>query len=147
MPPPADTRVAATTEGDLAREVERRGLEWLRIEGTSVELPTEGMAREAALLVRDDGRPLAEVAAECGVQARSLRVYVGEVDADLAPALLGANVGDLIGPEVQDDSFRAPPRRGQGASGRGRSGGAREGGGTPGRALDRAGNRHECALA
>ena len=101
----ADTRVAATTEGDLAREVERRGLEWLRIEGTSVELPTEGMAREAALLVRDDGRPLAEVAAECGVQARPLRVYVGEVDADLAPALLGANVGDLIGPEVQDDSF------------------------------------------
>jgi hypothetical protein len=101
----AECRAAALTEEAIAREIERRSLEWLRVEGTIVELPTEGMAREAGFLVRDDHRPLAEVAAECGVQPRPLRLYMGDADAELGPALLGADVGDLVGPLAQAGSF------------------------------------------
>ena len=99
------TRAAALTEDAIAEEVDRRGLEWLRVEGLQVEVPTEGMAREAAFLVRDDGRPPADVAAECGTNASPWRLYMGEAAPELTAALLGADEGELVGPLEHDESF------------------------------------------
>src|SRR5262249_5623318 len=83
-------RAAALTEDAIAEEVDRRGLDWLRVEGLQLEVPTESMAREAAFLVRDDGRPLDGVAADCGTDTRPWRVYMGEAAPEVSTALLGA---------------------------------------------------------
>jgi hypothetical protein len=98
-------RDAAVTENAISEEVDRRGLDWLRVEGLQLEVPTEGMAREAAYLVRDDGRLLVDVAAECGTEARPLHVYMGEAAPELSTALLGADEGELVGPLAHDDRF------------------------------------------
>jgi hypothetical protein len=98
-------RAGAVADQAIADEVDRRGLEWLRIEGLLLEVPTEGMAREAAFLVRDDGRPLAEVAVDCGTEARALGLYMGEASSELSAALLGADEGELVGPLAFDDGF------------------------------------------
>jgi hypothetical protein len=98
-------RAGAVTDQAIADEVGRRGLEWLRVEGLLLEVPTEGMAREAAFLVRDDGRPLADVAVDCGTEARPLGLYMGEASPELSAALLGADEGELVGPLAFDDGF------------------------------------------
>jgi hypothetical protein len=98
-------RATAVTDQAIADEVGRRGLEWLRVEGMLLEVPTESMAREAAFLVRDDGRPLPEVAVDCGTEARPLGLYMGEASPELSAALLGADEGELVGPLALDDSF------------------------------------------
>ena len=98
-------RAAALSESSIAAEVERRVLGWLRVEGEILELPTEAMAREAAFLVRDDGRPLAEVGMECGTEVRQLRVYMDDASPELSRALLGAQEGELVGPLAIDNGF------------------------------------------
>jgi hypothetical protein len=96
---------AAVTPEGVAREVALRRLEWLRVDGVLVELPTEGMAREVAFCVRDDGRALAEVAAECLVWPRSYRIYLDEAPDEFGPSLLGAGEGDLVGPLRSGDRY------------------------------------------
>jgi hypothetical protein len=95
----------AVTDEAVAREVAQHRLEWLRIDGDVLGLPTEDVAREAALCVRDDGRPLAEVAEEAGSEAATLRAYVEDLDAELAAALVGAQEGELVGPIEREDGF------------------------------------------
>jgi hypothetical protein len=90
----------------LEREIAAQGLDWLRIEGELLELSTEDLAREAALCVREDGRPLAEVAAECGTEPRPLNVFVVDVESEVAPILLAAREGELVGPVARDGVFK-----------------------------------------
>jgi hypothetical protein len=96
---------AAVTPEAVAREVALHRLEWLRVDGVVVELPTEGMAREIAFCVRDDGRPLVEVAVECLVWPRAYRVYLDEAPDGFGPSLLGAGAGDLVGPLRSGDCY------------------------------------------
>ena len=55
-------------------------------------------AREAALCVREDGRDLAEVAAEADADLEEADWYLDEVDEALRDRLVGAQSGDLLGP-------------------------------------------------
>jgi hypothetical protein len=107
------------TEEALSHEVAAQRLEWLRIEGDVLELPAEDLAREAALCIREDGRALAEVAAECGAEPRLLSVYMGEIERELASTLLAAREGELVGPVPRNGAFallfvrtKAPPTLG-----------------------------------
>ena len=101
----ADGRDAAVTESAIADEVGRRGLEWLRVEGLLLEVPTEGMAREAAFLVRDDGRPLAEVAVDCGTEARPLGPLHGRSLAGAERGTPRRRRGRARRPLALDDGF------------------------------------------
>ena len=98
-------RQQAATEEAIERVIERNRLEWVRIEGVLTLLPTESMAREVAFCVRDDRRPLTEMAAECGVEPRPLTLYMGDAPAELSASLHGAVAGDLVGPLPWDGCF------------------------------------------
>ena len=83
---------------DVEREVAAHALDWIRIEAETLELADAEAAREAALCVRVDGRPLTEVADECGVPANALVLYLGDAAPELRGALVSARPGELIGP-------------------------------------------------
>jgi len=101
----AQARDDLLTEAAIDHEVTVHGLEWLRIEGTALDVPDEDTAREAALCVRVDGRSLADVAEDCGVRPRRLGVYVGEVDPEVSTRLAAAREGELVGPVAHDGGF------------------------------------------
>jgi hypothetical protein len=98
------TRAAIAARGrapsatEITREIEAHALDWIRIEAESLELADPEAAREAALCIRIDGRPLAEVAEDCGVPAQRLVLYLGDADTDLRLALVSAGAGELVGP-------------------------------------------------
>ena len=83
---------------DVAREIAAQTLDWIRIEAETLELPDADAAREAALLVRVDGRTLSDVAEECGVPANALTLYLADAQPQLQARLVSASPGELIGP-------------------------------------------------
>ena len=91
-------RARAPSAPEVEREVAARGLDWVRIEAETLELADAEAAREAALCVRVDGRPLTDVAEECGLPANALVLYLGDADPELRNALVSATPGELIGP-------------------------------------------------
>lgn len=98
----AAARDALADEPAVEHELAEHRLEWLRIELELLDLPHEEAAREAALCVRADGSELGEVAARAGSALRSRRLLLAEADAWLAPHLLGAEEGEVIGPVAHD---------------------------------------------
>jgi hypothetical protein len=101
----ARARAEAATEEAIEREVAGHRIDWLRIEGEILIVSAEDAAREAALCFRADGRPLADVAAACGVELHRLSIYVVDADDGLSPALIAAREGELIGPVPRDGAF------------------------------------------
>lgn len=91
-------RVRAPSPTEVEREVAAHTLDWIRIEAETLELADPEAAREAALCVRVDGRPLTDVAEECGVPAISLVLFLADADPELRTALISASPGQLIGP-------------------------------------------------
>ena len=83
---------------EVQREVAAHALDWIRIEAETIELADAEAAREAALCVRVDGRPLTDVADDCGVPANAVVLYLGDADLELQAALASATPGELIGP-------------------------------------------------
>jgi hypothetical protein len=78
--------------------LEARQVDWLRVECDVLAFPDEGMAREAALCVREDGMTLAEVAGRAGVALTTQTVLLEEVPRLLSERLLSAVQGELVGP-------------------------------------------------
>ena len=96
-------RARAPSRPEVEREVAAHGLDWIRIEAETLELDDAEAAREAALCVRVDGRPLTDVADECGLPANALLLYLGDADPELRAALVSASPGELIGPVERGD--------------------------------------------
>lgn len=94
----AAVRSRAPSPPEVEREVAAHALDWIRIEAETLELADAEAAQEAALCVRVDGRPLAEVAEACGLSANALVLYLGDADPELRIALVSASPGELIGP-------------------------------------------------
>jgi len=95
----------AVDEPELEHEIAIHRLEWLRVEGELLTVGTLDAAREAALCVREDGRRLAEVAADAGTAATPLHVYADDVETELSSALVGALAGELVGPVAYGDGY------------------------------------------
>jgi hypothetical protein len=95
----------ANTPEARARALEAKQMDWLRVECDLLELPVEGMAREAALCVREDGLSLDEVAARAGVQVAERAFLLMDAPTELADPLLSARPGDLVGPVSSGDAF------------------------------------------
>jgi hypothetical protein len=64
-----------------------------------------GMAREAALCVREDGLGLAEVAERAGLELQPVDALMEDVDPLLARALLSTPSGELAGPLESAETF------------------------------------------
>jgi hypothetical protein len=73
-------------------------VEWTRLECLWLEAPTKEVAREAVLCVREDRRALEDVARDSDLTVEHRRIYLDDADREIAPLLLGARAGDLIGP-------------------------------------------------
>jgi hypothetical protein len=75
-----------------------RRLEWVRVVVQAVLTPDEDVAREVALCVRLDRRPIDEVADEAGLRAEALEWWLDTVEEALRDTLIGAQPGDVVGP-------------------------------------------------
>lgn len=95
----------ANTPEARAKALEAKQMDWLRVECDLLELPVEGMAREAALCVREDGLSLDEVAGRAGVQVAERAFLLMHAPTELADPLLSARPGDLVGPVSSGDAF------------------------------------------
>lgn len=92
-----DFRQRVVTEERIAERLSDHRLEWQRAAWQALEMPSEGAAREAVLLVREQGLAFSDVAALAHVTLREHTAYCDEVP-DLAGALMSAAPRELIGP-------------------------------------------------
>jgi hypothetical protein len=95
----------ALTPETAAKTLELRSADWVRLSLSSLELTHEGMAREAALLVREDGLSLAEVAGRSGATLVERDALVEDLEPGLATMALSAPEGELVGPLPAEDGF------------------------------------------
>lgn len=98
-------RELATTPELIHRELELGRLEWIRLDCRVILFPTEALAREAVLCVREDGMGVDEVAESAHAQVHEMRFYLGELDPDLQPRLLAALPQELVGPAPFEEQF------------------------------------------
>jgi len=73
-------------------------LDWIRFDCHAMSFPTEEMACEAALCVREDGTELAEVALQARTTVQQHRFYLDQIPSAWRAHFLGAQQGDAIGP-------------------------------------------------
>jgi hypothetical protein len=85
------------TRERLERRIAEHQLDWQRFAWEELTFATEGAAREAALLVRQDGLALAEVAGIAHAATEVREGYSHEVP-ELAALLAAAAPGELLGP-------------------------------------------------
>jgi hypothetical protein len=90
--------IAAATDDAIAREVASARLDWLRVEYATARFADEDAAAEAALCVREDGDALDAVATRAGAELEERYEWLEEIDARLAPLLVAARPGEVVGP-------------------------------------------------
>lgn len=81
-------------------------LDWLQIEGEEMALATEGAAREARLLMVEDGLALADTAERARTEIHQRRVTLGIAPAEATAALIGTSAGEVAGPWFESDHWR-----------------------------------------
>ncbi|MEV6678191.1 hypothetical protein AB0N09_15195 [Streptomyces erythrochromogenes] len=89
---------SAIDHTETRRELERRQVEWTRVRIRQLSSEDEQVVRELALCVRADGRPIDDVAITAGAPIKCRYLELGHVDEPLRSKLLGAHVGELLGP-------------------------------------------------
>lgn len=82
----------------LEREIEAHALDWTRMVCETVAFSSEEAAREAALLIREDGMRLRQAAKVATAVVRKAAYVLEDVDGELKDRLVGALPGELIGP-------------------------------------------------
>ncbi len=96
-------RIAAPAA--LDREIEAHALQWTRLDCEMVAFAGEETAREAALLVREDGLPLAEAAALARLEVSKTRYVLEDVEPGLKDRLVSTPAGELVGPVSGEDGY------------------------------------------
>jgi hypothetical protein len=89
----------------LRDQVSVRHLDWIRIRGHKVVFPSEAMAREAALCMKEDHLSLQEVAADAGQVVHDVAATIDELAAAHRDRFLAARPRDLVGPLLVDNAF------------------------------------------
>ncbi|MGH2761729.1 MAG: hypothetical protein ACRDL0_08000 [Thermoleophilaceae bacterium] len=98
-------RERVLTSEALEQLVRARETDWLRFQCRALTFPHEGMAREAALCVRDDGMELEEVAGNAGASVERLHVLLEDAEPPLEDLLVSAGEGELLGPLPVGERF------------------------------------------
>ncbi len=93
------------TEQTLAREIEAHALEWTHVQCKMLTFDSEATAREAALLVREDGLSLTKAAAVAQATVAATDLVLEDVGTPLKDRLVSAQPGDLVGPVEVDEGF------------------------------------------
>jgi hypothetical protein len=98
-------REQAATTAAVDSAIEQHRIDWTRLDCLWLESPSMDVASEIALSVREDGRALQAVAAEAGLPVERRSIALEDADHELAPHVLGARAGDLVGPVTQGRVF------------------------------------------
>ena len=98
-------RAAHVTARAVEAYVGLRHIDWVRVDCRVMAFPDEGMAAEAALLLRDDGEGFTGVYSAAHTLPRADCFFLDQIDAGLRGAFLGARTGDLIGPMRVDGEY------------------------------------------
>jgi hypothetical protein len=96
---------AVVTSERIERCLAEHGLEWQRFAWEEAWFTSGGAAREAALWVREEGIPLADVARMARAVAETRSAYADEVP-ELAGLLAATAPGELIGPLGEGSSWQ-----------------------------------------
>jgi hypothetical protein len=99
-------RAAVLTPQAIRDQIAIRYLDWIRFHGEVLSVSDEHVAREAAAAVREDGLPLAQVAALARESVEEIEFCLDDVEPALREPLLSAGKGDLIGPVAVGEEFR-----------------------------------------
>jgi len=94
---------AAATDAAIEREIESNRLQWIRLRYDVVAFADEDTAGEAALCVRADGEPLADVAARIGADVEQRDDWLEDVEPELASRFFAAEERSLVGPVAADE--------------------------------------------
>jgi hypothetical protein len=89
----------------LAPVVDANRLEWTELDLDRVSFATAAAAQEGIYCIREDGLPLAEVAALSHETLVTESVLIDELGADLRDAIMCAEPGDPVGPISLSDRF------------------------------------------
>ena len=95
----------AQTQEVTAKVLAARRSDWVEVECTLLELRDEGMAKEAALSIADEGMSLSEIAVRAGAPVAERTLAIEEAEPELAQALLGATAGEVVGPVAMGSRF------------------------------------------
>jgi hypothetical protein len=98
-------RASMSTPESIDRRLAEHRLDWQRLAWTEASFHAEGAAREAALMVREDGSDLESVATLARAQTGDRAAYLADVP-ELASLFAAAVPGELLGPFELDGSWR-----------------------------------------
>jgi hypothetical protein len=97
---------AQITESALVTEIANNTVGWTGLDIRSLIHRDEMVVREAALCVRQDGRALADVAADAGARLQESSLLLEDADPALRTRLMAARTGELLGPLATGDDHR-----------------------------------------
>lgn len=100
-----DFRAAQLSDRALNEYLGARQLEWVRVDCRVMSFPDEGMAAEAALLLREDDEGFTNVYRVAHVEPRTVQFYLDSLDDVRRDHFLKSRAGDLVGPLRIDGAF------------------------------------------
>jgi hypothetical protein len=98
-------RESFVTERALQEHVSARQLDWVRFVCRLMAFKDEGMAAEAALLLREDDEGFTNTYRAAHIEPRDSRFFLDQLDASVRDHFLGARPGDLVGPLRVDGEY------------------------------------------
>jgi hypothetical protein len=98
-------RRAVVTPEAVRDQVAAHRLDWIRLEGRYLSFDDESAAREAVLMLREDGLGLEEVAETAALEVRDARLYVDGVAPDARDRFLAARRGEVLGPVALGEAY------------------------------------------
>ena len=90
----------------ISRTLADHRLDWLGLSGQEMTFASEGAAREARLLIDEDGVGIAEVAKRAGTEVRERVIYLEGAQESARGQLAAAVVGEVVGPWLEGDAWR-----------------------------------------
>lgn len=96
---------AQVNDRALRDYVSQRQLDWIQFDCRMLAFPEEGMAAEAALMMREDGERFTGVYRVAHTEPRDARFFLDQIDDRVRDRFIGARPGDLLGPIHLDDEY------------------------------------------
>lgn len=97
--------VAQVHDRALRDYISQRQLDWIQFDCRLLTFPEEGMAAEAALMMREDGEKFTGVYQVAHTEPRQARFFLDQIDDRVRDRFIGARPGDLLGPLHLDDEY------------------------------------------